>query len=423
MNLFKKLGIHHSALSIVTTVAFTLLTVFTRGAFATEPAAAVNAPNGLPWLQTLSNDFTSANAQTDLNHWTANWGTGAQDGLTGWGNNEWEYYNDATTSGNLSNSNLYVNGSGLNITAIVNGSNITSARINTKNNFSQTYGLFQWTASIPSGGGLWPALWMLPKPNSYGGWPTSGEVDVFESGGSGLTANKQEQGSYHTGPSYDISQTAVYGPSGYDTRNSNTYDLLWLPVSTTNPHGLLQWYVNGTLYETRTGSNPGTNNTGWYNPSNGTTNAGPFDKSFYLVMNMAIGGSYTNNQIPANGSYTMTISDVEAFSLPILGDVNRDGHLDSRDVTAMESALADPTDFSAAEGITTAQLSLIGDINGDGSFNNADLQKLLTVLKTGGGSDTSVPEPSTFLLFALGALTVWWRKIAGGSVSSKTPAF
>jgi beta-glucanase (GH16 family) len=420
--------------------------------FATEPAPAVPSLNGLPWLQTFSNDFTSANAQTYLNNWTPNWGTGAQDGLTGWGNNEWEYYNDAKTSGNLSNSNLSVNTSGLNITAIVpsnfttpqvttnpnnhpvNSTEITSAKIDSSNYFSQTYGLFQWTASAPSGSGLWPAMWMMPENSSYGGWPRSGEIDVFEAGGGGLRANQQEQGSYHSGPGNDISATKVYGPNGYNTNTLNTYDLLWLPAGatynhTTYPHGLLAWYVNGVLYETQTGSNAGTNSTGWYNPGgSNATNAAPFDKPFYFILNMAVGGQYPGYSTPdtrppiAAGSYTMTISDVEAFSLPVLGDMNRDGHLDAKDISAMQSALANESAFATSHDLSVSDVSDIGDMNGDGQFTNADLQKLENTLKSGGGSTNSVPEPSAFVLLALGALTVWRRKKPWFEASQGAPS-
>ncbi len=213
-----------------------------------------------------------------------------------------------------------------------------------------------------------------------------------------------------------FSATAIYGPNGYDTRTTHTYDLLWLPAGATfnravYPHGVLAWYVDGSLYETQTGSNAGTNNTGWYNPGgSGSTNAGPFDKPFYLVMNLAIGGNYTNNTTPPNGSYTMTISDVEAFSLPVLGDLNRDGHLDAKDITAMQSALTDEAAFASSNNLSVSDVSLLGDMNGDGQFNNADLQKLENVLKSGGGSNSTVPEPSSLVLLALGALMLWKAK-------------
>ncbi len=56
-------------------------------------------------------------------------------------------------------------------------------------------------------------------------------------------------------------------------------------------------------------------------------------------------------------------------------------------------------------GVTTDYLSLLGDVNGDGIFNNADLQALLNLLKNGDGS-TSVPEPASLLLLALGGLVL-----------------
>jgi hypothetical protein len=99
---------------------------------------------------------------------------------------------------------------------------------------------------------------------------------------------------------------------------------------------------------------------------------------------------------------TGTISVVATY---YAGEFNRDGHVDAADVTAMEQALADLPDYEATKGLTDAQLLLIGDINGDGVINNADVQALLDLLNSGGGS-TSVPEPSTFVLAVLAVVLV-----------------
>ena len=66
----------------------------------------------------------------------------------------------------------------------------------------------------------------------------------------------------------------------------------------------------------------------------------------------------------------------------------------------MEIALTNPIAYKAVTGLNDGQIRDIGDINGDGFFNNADLQAILDLLKSGGGS-TSVPEPSTFVLAVL----------------------
>jgi beta-glucanase (GH16 family) len=259
----------------------------------------------MSWQKTFSNDFTSSSGSQYLTNWVKQTGNGTAYGLpAGWGNNEAENY-----TGNAANVN--VTSAGLNIIAIVNGSNITSARITSQNYFSQAYGLFQFTATIPSGNGLWPGLWMLPKSSSYGGWPTSGEIDIVETGaGGGATTYTAESGSLHSGSnpgSGHITQTKVYHPSGFDTRTSHTYDLLWLQGTNPSTPGTLQWFVDGALYETQSG--------GWYVPPGATDQTAPFDKPFYFLIDLAVGGNYTGGKIPANGSYIMTISDVEAFSL------------------------------------------------------------------------------------------------------------
>jgi hypothetical protein len=84
------------------------------------------------------------------------------------------------------------------------------------------------------------------------------------------------------------------------------------------------------------------------------------------------------------------------------GDFNRDLHVDASDILPMMQALTNPAAYETTHGnLTNAQLTVLGDVNNDGKFNNADLQSLLTLLKTGGGSINSVPEPSSLILLAL----------------------
>ena len=56
----------------------------------------------------------------------------------------------------------------------------TSGRIRTKDKGDWRYGRFEIRALLPYGQGMWPAVWMLPTDNTYGGWAASGEIDIVE---------------------------------------------------------------------------------------------------------------------------------------------------------------------------------------------------------------------------------------------------
>ena len=294
-------------------VLATISASVSSAAAATIAAPEVAAPTGLQWNATFSDNFNSASS---LKGWTYDLGNN-----NGWGNGESENYTDSTDNVNVSGGNLNIQTVG---TATGSGTYYTSGRITTQSLFSQTYGLFQFSAQLPAGNGLWPAVWMMPTNSVYGGWPQSGEIDVMESQGSDT---KQVQGSLHSGPNSNSNntQTLLYTlPNNGTTTAWHTYDLQWEPISNGSGGTQVQfnWYVDGILYETQTG--------GWTVPSTapaGDTNA-PFDQSFYIIMNLAVGGSYTNYQTPGVGTYDMKVGYISAYQAalptpepPLLGFV------------------------------------------------------------------------------------------------------
>jgi hypothetical protein len=88
-------------------------------------------------------------------------------------------------------------------------------------------------------------------------------------------------------------------------------------------------------------------------------------------------------------------------SVPFLpGDFNRDGHVNAADLPAMLAALTDLNRYKSANSLTNADLLAIGDIDGSGTLTNADLNALIGLLRSGGGSLSSVPEPASIVLLA-----------------------
>src|SRR5215470_9572219 len=95
----------------------------------------------------------------------------------GWGNKELQYY----TEGRKENARVE---NGLLIIEARRdsweGHEYTSVRLVTKGKGDWTYGRIEVKAKLPSGRGTWPAIWMLPTASDYGGWPSSGEIDIME---------------------------------------------------------------------------------------------------------------------------------------------------------------------------------------------------------------------------------------------------
>jgi hypothetical protein len=138
-------------------------------------------------------------------------------------------------------------------------------------------------------------------------------------------------------------------------------------------------------------------------------------ETFDILISNALSGSFDTLQLPeltggmmwdTSQLYTSgALSVVETF-LP--GDFNRDGHVDASDILPMMKALTDLSGYKTTYDptLTAAQLLLIGDLDGDNKFTNTDLQALLNLLQSGGGSANPVPEPAAFTLLTLAAISL-----------------
>jgi beta-glucanase (GH16 family) len=220
------------------------------------------------WQLTWADEFDST--AIDPAHWTFDIGNGSG----GWGNNELEYYTSRPQ-------NAYVSNSVLHIVALKESygrQNYTSAKLKTQGLFSQAYGRFEFRAKLPQGQGYWPALWLKPQDSVYGGWASSGEVDVTENKGSDP---QTVLGTLHFGgrwPNNAQSHGPAYTfPDGDSVTNFHVYALEWATNS-------IKWYVDNQLYETQTS---------WW--SSGGAYPAPFDQPFYIIMNLAVGGDFGGN--------------------------------------------------------------------------------------------------------------------------------
>lgn len=183
---------------------------------------------------------------------------------------------------------------------------VKSGRISTRNSASIRYGRVEVTAQLPRGDWLWPAIWMLPRDSVYGLWPQSGEIDIVEARGNNYTyaqgGDNIVSSALHWGPNAANDawwRTNVKRKALHTTYSSrfHTFGLEWSEkyLFTYIDTRLLQvLYVNFDQPLWERGSFPlaDTNGTRLVDPWSQTGNdATPFDQEFYLVINIAVGGT------------------------------------------------------------------------------------------------------------------------------------
>ncbi len=245
---------------LAATISFTALLILI-----TSPFTFAQQNQNTDWELVWYDEFEGN--ELDLSKWSYQYGTGASDGLSGWGNAELQYYTDRPD-------NIFVQDGKLHIVALeesFSGMDYTSARIRSINQGDWRYGRFEASIKLPEGQGIWPAFWMMPTDAVYGGWPASGEIDIME-----LVGHEPNivHGTIHYGPPHTFSGGAYELPSGNFSDDFNTFAIEW-------EKGEIRWYVNDIHYHTETQ---------WF--SEDQEFPAPFEQRFHFLLNVAVGGNW-----------------------------------------------------------------------------------------------------------------------------------
>ncbi len=206
----------------------------------------------------------------DPNVWNFEIGDGTAQGIPGWGNNELQYYTDRPDNATVENGFLLITAQ----QEAFNGYGYTSARLQTKGKLQQQYGRFEARIRLPYGQGMWPAFWLLGDDSDGSIWPQIGEIDVMENRGQEPT---KISGAVH-GPGYSagnsIFKEYTFENSRVDTE-FHVYGIEWGP-------DYINFYVDDALYNQIT-------------PEDVTGEWVFNDRSFYIIINLAVGGDFVGN--------------------------------------------------------------------------------------------------------------------------------
>ncbi|MGJ8547956.1 glycoside hydrolase family 16 protein [Winogradskyella wichelsiae] len=189
----------------------------------------------------------------DATNWTYDLGTGDN----GWGNQELQSYTDDAD-------NVIVEEGFLKITAKVDGSGYTSARLKSEGLYDFTYGRVEVRAKLPASLGTWPAIWMLGADYQTNTWPASGEIDIMEQ--KGQDKNTVLSTVHHPAVSPGAGDS---GSTQLSTSTSefHNYTVEWTPEE-------LVFLVDDTVFHTVVNSADL-----------------PFNNDFFLILNVAMGGT------------------------------------------------------------------------------------------------------------------------------------
>ena len=230
----------------------------------------------------------------DLTKWSR------ETGGHGWGNNELQYYTDSDSNSYVENGNLVVKAE---VVPQGIGSSkglryYSSARLRTYGKGDWKYGRIEVKAKVASGQGIWPAIWMLPTDWLFGGWPSSGEIDIMEHVGYDLGV---VHGSVHTeayNHKINTQRSSARKIANVDTE-FHVYSIIW-------DKDKISFFIDDIQYFL------------FENDQQGNYKTWPFDQRFHLLINIAVGGDWPGNpNNSTNFPRTMLIDYVRVYEKSI----------------------------------------------------------------------------------------------------------
>lgn len=261
-----------------------------------------------------SQDFNSkAGTPVSKAIWNYDLGDGTEAGIPGWGNGEREYYIPGALKQD-GKGNLVVTAQKMKVPA---GGGVskdnpylcyygtacewTSGKITTLGKVGFQYGRIEAKIKMPKGIGMWPAFWLLGSDIQTNPWPACGEIDIVEAKGA---SPKMSYGTVH-GPGYSGGD-GIGGLTPLKSFNYSTYNVYaieWKPDQ-------IRWLVNDKPYFTLNKADVGEKE--WV-----------FNKEFYLILNVAVGGYFTGEVDPDLTKGTMSVDWIRAYSINGVGKVTK----------------------------------------------------------------------------------------------------
>ena len=239
----------------------------------TAPGAAVTPTPTVDYTVLKFADEFNVDGAPDATKWGYDLGAG------GWGNGEAQTYTNASD-------NVIVQGGNLKITAKKSGTGYTSARLKTEDKYEFTYGKIEVKAKLPVGGGTWPAIWSLGQDYKTNAWPKCGEIDFMEHKGNDPNVI---HGTLHYPGNFGGNANTAKTTIANAATEFHIYKTIWTPTT-------IQFFVDDKLFH-----------------SFANSSSVPFNSDFFMILNVAMGGTFGGAIDPAFTQSSMEIDYVRIY--------------------------------------------------------------------------------------------------------------